>query len=186
MQRIVDRLGRPRTAMASLVVLVSVLGVVNGFDFPLSVPFVVRETGHKYLDMCAFCGSDQVEAELVGLGTRGRLLQAILLASIDIIIPVVSCVAGVAVIAALRRRSRDTLSRLLLLLPLLALTLDIAENGLIVALLLGHPTPSHVVAGLEGLASGLKFLAYGTVVVTIVVLGAARLFTAVRPKEVER
>jgi hypothetical protein len=178
--------GRPRTATASLVVLVAVLGVVNGFDFPLSVPFVVRETGHRYLDMCAFCGRDRVEAELVGLGTRGRLLQATLLASIDIIIPVVSYVAGVAVIAALRRRSRDPLSRLLLLLPLLALVLDVTENGLILALLLGYPSPSHTVAGLEGVASGIKFLAYGAVALTMVVLGAARLFTVVRPKEVAR
>jgi len=176
----IDSLGKPRNAFIAMALLVGVLGSVNGLDFPLSVPFVERETGHTYLDMCPFCSAETVEANLSGLGERGRLLQAVLLSTIDIVIPVVSLVAGLAVIAALRRRSRDALTRLLLSVPIAAFALDLAENGLIVMLLLGHPSANPEVAGLEGLFSGLKFGAYGAVVLTMLGLGFWRALGGLR------
>src|SRR5215467_5726593 len=160
--RIVDRLGRTRTALILAVLEVSVLGAVNGLDFPLSVPYLHRVTGQSYLDFCNFCSSAAVQTQVDALGEKGRLLQALLLCTIDIVIPTLSCLFGVAALAALTRRWRARGSWIgwLLALPVVGMVLDYGENLSIVGLLIRHPAPSPVLAGLEGLLSGLKVTAY--------------------------
>src|SRR3569623_1106925 len=102
-----DRLSRPRTAAILAAAIAIVLALGNGLDFPRSVPSLVRQTGHRYLDMCAFCSASQIHAELVGLGEHGRLLQGVLFSTIDILIPGLSLLAGLVVIAiSLARRLR--------------------------------------------------------------------------------
>src|SRR3569832_2324041 len=105
-----DRLSRPRTAAILAAAIAIVLAVVNGLDFPLSVPSLVRQTGHRYLDMCAFCSASQIHAELVGLGEHGRLLQGVLFSTIDILLPGLSLLAGLAMLVltaiSLARRLR--------------------------------------------------------------------------------
>ena len=176
---LVDRLGRPRTAWILAALEVAGLGVVNRLDFPLSVPYVRRLTGHVYLDMCAFCSSGVVENELRALGDRGRLLQALLLCTIDLLIPILSCALGVSALTALTRNGRGSgWTRWLLALPLAAMTLDFAENGAIAALLLRYPEPAPLLAAFEGIFSGLKFAAYGATVIAI--LGLLTMKTARR------
>ena len=176
-------LGMPRTATALGIALGAVLGLVNGVRFPLSVPYLQQLTGQSYLDMCAFWSASAVEQRVVALGDGGRLLQATLLGTVDVLIPVLSCVFAVSALGALTRAWGDTrLRRWLLALPLVPLALDFAENASIALLLVRHPTPSPWLAGTEGLLSGLKFTAYGAVLLAVVVLGVARLF---RPRAAE-
>ena len=182
---IIDRLGRPRTALILTALEMAVLGSVNLLDFPLSVPFVHRLTGHTYLDMCGFCSADTVLGELYGLGERGRMLQALLLATVDVLIPTLSCLCGLSALAAVTRpaRSRGAAVGWLLAVPVLALVLDFGENGVIAALLFRHPADSVLLAGLEGLLSGLKFIAYGTVVLSVFAVSLGRLLK--KPRSVE-
>ena len=183
--QIVNNLGRPRTALILAVLLAAVLGAVNGLDFPLSVPYQRRVTGHGYLDFCSYCSADAVQSQVEALGVEGRLLQALLLCTIDIVIPVLSCLFGIAAIAALTRRwrARGSAIRWLLAIPVAAMLLDFAENWSIVGLLIRYPAPSPGLAGLEGLFSGLKNTAYALVVVSIVALLIVNAVT--RPRTVE-
>lgn len=176
-----DRVAKPRTAVIAMSALAAILMTVNGLDFPLSVRFVVRETGHTYLDMCAFCSARSVIANLQALGERGRLLQALMLATIDVVIPLSACIAGTSAIGALRRGVSCKLAQVLIALPFAAYIFDLSENGLIVGLLLQYPRPSPTLAGLVGLVAGVKFIAYGGVVSAIALLGITRLVGARSP-----
>ena len=170
--QIIDKLGRSRTALTLTILEIAVLGVVNGLDFPLSVPYQHRVTGQGYLDFCNYCSAAAVQSQVDALGVQGRLLQALLLCTIDIVIPTLSCLFGIAALAALTRRWRaqDSSIGWLFAIPVAAMLLDFGENWSIVGLLIRYPAPSPVLAGLEGLLSGLKVTAYGLVAVLIVVL----------------
>lgn len=174
-------LRRPRLAWMLAALEVAVIAGVNLFDFPLSVPALQRATGHAYLDMCAFCSGSQVQGELLALGERGRLWQALLLPTIDVLIPVLSCLFGLAGLGALMA-GRAARAQWLLTLPLLAMGLDFAENGTIVALLLQFPETSPLLARTEGVLSGLKFAAYGAVLVS---MGALLVMRAASRRAVE-
>jgi hypothetical protein len=186
--RIIDKLGHPRTALILAALMVGVLGAVNGLDFPLSVPYQHRVTGQGYLDFCNYCSAAAVQSQVDALGERGRLLQALLLSTIDILIPTLTCLFGIAALAALTRRWRARGSSIgwLPAIPVVAMLLDFAENWSIVGLLIRHPARSPVLAGLEGLLSGLKVTAYGLVVVSIVVLLAVNAVLRLRTVEVQR
>ena len=183
--QIINKLGRPRTALILTILEIAVLIVVNGFDFPLSVPYQRRVTGHGYLDFCNYWSAGAVQNQVDALGIRGRLLQALLLSTIDIVIPTLSCLFGIAALAALTRRWRARGSSIgwLLALPVAGMLLDFAENMSIVGLLIRYPAPSPVLAGLEGLLSGLKNTAYALVVLFVVVLVAVN--AVLRPRTVE-
>lgn len=170
--QVVDKLGRPRTALILAVLEIAVLAIVNGLDFPLSVPYQHRVTGQGYLDFCNYCSAAAVQSQVEALGVRGRLLQALLLCTIDIVIPTLSCLFGISALAALTRRWSVGGSSIgwLPAIPVAAMLLDFAENASIVGLLIRYPAPSPALAGLEGLLSGLKVTAYGLVAVSIVVL----------------
>src|SRR5215467_5012810 len=124
--RIVDKLGRPRTALLLTALQIAVLSAVNGLDFPLSVPYLRRVTGQGYLDFCNYCSAAAVQSRVDALGVQGRLLQALLLSTIDIVIPTLSCLFGIAALAALTRRWRPGASATgwLLAMPVAALLLD--------------------------------------------------------------
>jgi len=170
--QIIDKLGRSRTALILAILEIAVLGVVNGLDFPLSVPYQHRVTGQGYLDFCNYCSAAAVQSQVDALGVQGRLLQALLLCTIDIVIPTLSCLFGIAALAALTRRWRaqDSSIGWLFAIPVAAMLLDFGENWSIVGLLIRYPAPSPVLAGLEGLLSGIKVTGYGLVAVSILVL----------------
>jgi hypothetical protein len=170
--QVINKLGRPRTALILAVLEIAVLGIVNGLDFPLSVPYQHRVTGQGYLDFCNYCSATAVQSQVDALGVQGRLSQALLLSTIDIVIPTLSCLFGIAALAALTRqwRARGSSIGWLLAVPVAAMLLDFGENWSIVGLLIRYPAPSPILAGLEGLLSGLKVTAYGLVAVSIVVL----------------
>ncbi|MCE9578541.1 MAG: hypothetical protein K8W52_35775 [Deltaproteobacteria bacterium] len=172
----IDRHATPRRARALAALAIVVLAVENLLDFPLSVPFMQRTTGHTYLDMCAFCSRAQIEAHLDGFGTAGRGLQLWLLPTVDVIIPFVGAAFGSVALAVLVR-DRDRRWRVVRLLPLVALALDLVENAAIAALVIAHPHRLPIVAAVSGAVTGLKFLAYAS---TIVVAAALSLVPARR------
>src|SRR5262249_49808409 len=98
---IANKLGQPPTAPIPSSLLAAVLGTVNGLDFPLSVPYQHRVTGQGYLDFCSYCSAGAVQSQVEALGVQGRLLQALLLCTIDIVIPTLTCIFGIAALAAL-------------------------------------------------------------------------------------
>ena len=183
--QIINKLGRPRTALILTVLEFAVLIVVNGLDFPLSVPYQHRVTGQGYLDFCNYCSAAAVQSQVDALGVQGRLLQALLLSTIDVLIPMLSCLFGIAALAALTRQWRAGGSSIgwLLAIPVFAMLLDFGENWSIVGLLIRYPSPSPFLAGLEGLLSGLKVTAYALVAVSIVILLAVN--AVLRPHTVE-
>jgi len=186
--QIINKLGRPRTALLLTVFEIVVLGAVNLLDFPLSVPYQHRVTGQGYLDFCNYCPAAAVQKQVEALGVRGRLLQALLLCTIDIVIPTLSCLFGIAALSALTSRWRVRSSAIgwVLALPLAAILLDFGENLSIVGLLIQYPATSPILAGLEGLLSGLKVTAYGLVAVSIVIFLALHAVVSPRTMEVRQ
>jgi len=167
-----DRLARPRILLLLLALEVLLLGSVNGFDFPLSVPFMIRTTGCSYLDMCAFCSATQIYDRLQAFGSAGRHLQLLLLTTVDIAIPVTSGLFGVAALISL---SRDFRVKWLWFVPIAATVLDLLENTGIASLVLSYPMRLDILAGLTGFISGVKFCAYALTLVLILLLGIVRI-----------
>ena len=182
--RFLSSLEGRRTALVLGGLELFVLSAVNRLDFPLSVPFLVRVTGQPYLDMCAFCSSSAVLTQLDALGDRGRLLQALLIPTIDVLIPVLSFLFGLSALLTLAApwRSHRWVGGLLWL-PAAALALDLAENASIIALLLRYPLASPEIAGLQGILTGLKFVAYGSVLMAVLALLVVRGGRALRPRQ---
>src|SRR4051794_24595674 len=114
--KLAERLGRRRTLLVLVVLEVAVLVIENTADFPLSVPYLRRTTGHEYLDMCAFCSDASVYAVLDGFGQHGRTLQGLLMVTVDILIPGLSFLFGTALIGALLQGRAQTDRRRMLLL----------------------------------------------------------------------
>jgi hypothetical protein len=168
----VDRIATPRRLIILLVLEVLVLGGENLLDFPLSVPFMQRVAGHPYLDMCAFCSAGQIDAQLDDFGDAGRRLQLLLMPTIDLLIPVLSCAFGSIALAVLLPRERWQWLRWL---PLIAMGLDFAENAAIVALVTAYPARLDVLASVSGLLTGLKFVAYLATAAAVAVGAVARL-----------
>jgi hypothetical protein len=164
-RRTLDRWATPRRVLALFVLDALLLGGVNLVDFPLSVPSMRRLTGGTYLDMCAFCSGTRVSSALAAFGNAGRMQQLAFTATIDLAIPLVSAAFG-ALAARLFGCAR------LAWVPILAGALDYAENAAIVALVVRYPSLLGL-AGLMGILSGLKAIAYGASI-AIVVVGAVR------------
>ena len=170
----IDRVSTARLLAVLTVLEVLLLACENGLDFPLSVPFMRRTTGHPYLDMCAFCSAGQIDAQLDDFGEAGRHLQLWLMPTVDVAIPFLSFAFGSVALAVLLRGRRGSWMRWLRILPLAALALDLAENAGIVALVTAYPRRLEGVAALTGVLTGVKFCAYGATVVAVCVLAAVR------------
>ena len=170
-----ERWTTPRTFAVLLIALLVLLVGEKTLDFPLSVPFMRRATGYPYLDMCGFCSPSQVARELDAFGDAGRRLQLLLVPTVDVAIPAASWLCGSVGLTLLLRGREGRAARWLRLLPLAALALDLTENAGIVALVEAYPARLDALATVTGIVTGLKFIAYLSVVVALVALGIARL-----------
>jgi hypothetical protein len=181
----IDRLSTARLLAVLTVLEVLLLAAENTLDYPLSVPFMVRTTGRPFLDMCAFCSSTEVLNQVNDFGPVGRHLQLLLMPTIDVLIPVLSCAFGVVALSVLLRGRKEAWMRRLRLLPFLAMGLDFSENLGIIAVVSRYPNRLESVAALTGILSGLKFCAYLLTVAAIVGLTAVRVaaprLAALRP-----
>ena len=175
----VDRFAMVRTLAVLFALEVVLLGCVNAFDFPLSGPFMQRMTGHKYLDMCAFCSAPRIYTELDGFGNTGRQIQLAMLLTIDIAIPLVSGLFGVVALSVLVKKEGF---RWFLWVPVAAALLDYLENTGIATLLAGYPNHLNGVAAFTGWLSGVKFCAYSLTALLIVVFALRRLRGAFRAR----
>lgn len=162
----INRLAQGRRLWLLLLLEAAVLGAENLLTFPLSVPYMRAATGQVYLDFCAFCSGAEIREQLAAFGSRGRMLQWWLLPTVDVLIPVLSCLAGMA---ALRRFAHG--HAWLQGLPLMTMLLDFAENAAIAALLWRYPEAPPGLATLLGLLTGLKFVGYAAT--GLCALGAA-------------
>lgn len=165
-----DRVATPRRVVALLILELLALGCENLLDFPLSVPYLRRLTGHAYLDLCAFCSAGQIYAHLDAFGAIGRKLQLLLVSTVDIAIPAMSGALGALGIALLTRSRREARPELrwLILVPTAAMLLDYTENVLIAILTSRYPAHLERLAATLGLVSGVKTTAY---LLTVVILG---------------
>jgi hypothetical protein len=171
-----DRVTTLRLVLALMVANLLLLVTENTLTFPLSVPSMRATTnGHVYLDMCAFCSSEQVYGELDAFGDVGRRMQAWLIPTIDVAIPVTSFAFGSVALTHALRGKRGTWTILLRTLPLVALLLDFAENAGIVSMLVAYPMRLETLATLTGLLSGMKFCAYAMVLLATLVASTTHL-----------
>jgi hypothetical protein len=164
----------PQRVVLLLCLEVLVLACENALMFPVSVPYMRRATGHVYLDMCAFCSSRQLYAELDAFGETGRQLQLLMLSSVDLVIPLVSGVFGATALSLLTRRLRARRPgwRWLLLAPIAATTLDFGENMGLALLVTRYPQRMAGLATITAFTTGLKSVAYVLTLVAVVVLAA--------------
>ncbi len=167
-----DHLATWRSFWTLFALEVLLLGCVNGLVFPLSVPCMVRLTGHKYLDMCAFCSAPRIYGQLASFGELGRHYQLLLLVTIDLAIPVTSLLFGIVGLKVLLRPHR---SNVLFAFPVVAFVLDLLENAAIVRVTLAYPAHADAIAAGLGIVSGLKFCAYGLTLAAMVVAAARRI-----------
>jgi hypothetical protein len=161
------RLSTPRVFAILLIAEVALLACENMLDFPLSVPFMRRATGQPYLDMCAFCSAAQVHGRLVDFGPLGRHLQLLLMATVDVAIPVLSFVFASVGLTVLLRGRGGRWRGFVRVLPLVAMILDFSENALIVTLVTAFPARLDRLETLTGIVTGLKFCAYLAVAVAL-------------------
>jgi hypothetical protein len=168
------RLSTPRVFAMLLIAEIALLASENLLDFPLSVPFMRRATGQSYLDMCAFCSAAQIHRRLVDFGPLGRHLQLLLMATVDVAIPVLSFVFGSVGLTVLLRGKGGRWLGFVRALPLVAMVLDFGENALIVRLVTAFPARLDRLETLTGIVTGLKFCAYLAVAVALSFLAIAR------------
>lgn len=171
-----ERLATWRNFWILLVAEATLLCSVNLLDFPLSVPSMIRLTGHRYLDMCAFCSAPHIYQELTGFGALGRHYQLLLMVTIDIAIPVTSLMFGIVGLKVLLRPGEWNA---LLAAPAVAFVLDLLENAGILWVTNDYPVRNDSIATFVGTASGLKFCAYALTLVLIASLGVKRCYWAV-------
>jgi hypothetical protein len=157
-----DRVATPRGVVVLLALELLVLVGENTLTFPLSVPYFRHLTGHDYLDMCAFCSPAVIYSRLDAFGASGRQLQLLLFATVDVVIPTLSGLFGVLGLSLLTRPWREVHPQLrwLVLVPVVAASLDFTENALITLLTTRYPDRLETLAGVSGIVTGLKFGAY--------------------------
>lgn len=169
-----EKISTAPVAVILLLSLLAVLGTVNLLDFPLSVPYMQRISGQRYLDIQGFYTADRAYELLTGFGPAGRETQFLLLFTIDILIPLLSALAGIAMISLLFRdfAVERRIVGYLPLIPLFASLCDYLENSGIFALLIAYPERLDAMASLTGMVTLLKGMLYG-VTVLIMIAGLA-------------
>lgn len=168
----IERISSAPIALTLFTALMVVLGSVNLFDFPLSVPYMLRISGQTYLDMQLFISSDKVYELLNAFGTEGRKTQLMLLSTIDILIPTLSATAGVAMISFLFRDQSGQLVVLgkLRLVAFLAGFTDFMENAGIFILVTLYPERLDTLASATSVITGIKSIFY-LMTFTLMILG---------------
>jgi nucleoside-diphosphate-sugar epimerase len=151
-----------------LVLAVGALIVENGFNFPLSVPWMTHLTeGAPILDMRPGYSEADAYKLLDVLGETGRAAYLKLLWTVDLILPLLF---GLFLSAAIQRGA----FRRLKWAPFVATALDYAENIAITFLLLGYPLHHPGVVGASSALTLMKFAAYLTAILLAIAGGIVR------------
>jgi hypothetical protein len=157
------------SAMVALLVAENLLAVSPGVVYLRSVTH-----GLNFLDF-GFTPASSAHAALSALGPAGRRAQALLLGSMDLLIPFASGLFGtLAIVAFTHTLVREPKRwRALTLIPLAAMALDYAENMSIAGLLVTFPRDPAWLSVLTFWLTRAKFACYGGSLLLVMVLGAA-------------
>ena len=137
-----------KVVFAWLTVAVLVVVAVHFLQFRGSVPDFVRASGGgTLLDVKPSFSSEEIYSRLGGYGEAGRKNYAFRNVTTDIILPLsVFPFLFLLMRSAVKRlRPSRLLSALLLALPICYVVFDLAENGLVLALLAHYPNRLHVI-----------------------------------------
>jgi hypothetical protein len=185
----VTGLGEPKLFWASLAFALVVVLAVHFFEFPGSVPnFEDESGGGTLLDVKPSFSEEATYERLASYGESGRKNYAFRNRSVDIVLPL-SVLPFLMLLAlrAIRGAQIGGLPRgLLLAFPLMYVLFDLAENGLVLALLGSYPDRlSRVAAALPYLtlikrAASLLAIAVPLVVLAFGKIRRARAFSGGR------
>jgi hypothetical protein len=149
----------------------------NLLDVPPGVVYMRRVTqGQNFLDF-GFAPASQAHAVLTAFGPAGRHTQALLLSTVDVLIPFASGLFGALAIVVFGRALLGKPGRWLGLvsIPILAMLLDYAENASIAALLVTFPRDPAWLSVVTHALTQAKTVFYGSTALLVALGGAAAL-----------
>lgn len=136
--------------------------IVNLLDFPLSVPYMQRTTGHTYLDMQQYYNADDAYQLLQKYGEEGRKIQLLLLPTIDLFLPFILGIFGAVTITFLFRKDNGNqiIGGKLAFIALFAWFFDYAENFFIFLTVVNYPYRVDGIAQIAGILTLTKTILY--------------------------
>ncbi len=166
-----NRISSGRLAAFLFLAALATFLTVNLFDFPLSVPYMQRIAGDKYLDMQNYYNADDAYLLLQDFGEEGRKTQLLLLPTIDLFLPFILSLFGMVAITYLFRRmdGSNFINGKLAYIPMLAWLFDYMENFFIFLTVVNYPERLNSVAQIAGILTLTKTIFYQLTLVTLVV-----------------
>ena len=149
----------------------------NLLDVPPGVVYMRRVTqGQNFLDF-GFAPASHAHAVLTAFGPAGRHTQALLLSTVDVLVPFASGLFGALAIVIFGRALFGKPGRWLGLvsIPILAMLLDYAENASIAALLLTFPRDPAWLSVVTHTLTQAKSVFYASTALLVLLGGAAAL-----------
>jgi len=167
----------PRRLLLSFSAVSVLLLGENLLDVPPGVVYMRRVTrGQNFLDF-GFTPASHAHAVLTAFGPAGRHTQALLLSTVDVLVPLAAGLFGALAIVVLGRAFFGKPGRWLGLvsIPILAMLFDYAENASIAALLLTFPRDPVWLSVLTHALTQVKSVFYASAALLVVLGGTATL-----------
>ncbi|MBG0827595.1 hypothetical protein HS041_07440 [Planomonospora sp. ID67723] len=165
------RLVRGRVLAALLALLVPVLVLAN-IGLPFSAAGIKEISGGVgILDLEPRDSAEGVRQALDAYGEEGRERYLLLLATLDVLLPLLFALTCALVLAMTLGRA----ARWLWAVPAAGMVADYAENVVLVILLTGHPSP-----GPAGLMPALTAVKSAAVMTDLLLVGVGLVYAAVR------
>ncbi|GAA3135003.1 hypothetical protein GCM10017600_71220 [Streptosporangium carneum] len=159
---------------AALVALFVPVIVLANVGLPFSAAGIKEVSGGVgILDLEPAATAEGVGRALAAYGQEGRERYLVLLASLDVLLPLLLALTCAALLGVTLGRVRAL--RWTPLTPLVGLAADYAENGVLAVLLTGYPS---VPAGPAGLLSTLTAVKTTAIAVELALVGAGLLYAA--------
>lgn len=155
-------MSRGRTVLVTSLVAVVVFVVTHVASFPGSVSHFRQVTnGQVILDLRPSSSAAETWQRLDAMGEAGRAAYVKLVAVVDVIFPlsVAAALFTLALFVARRLSLRRSLTIALAMLPLLYFVLDLAENAVVLRLLLAFPERLDTEGALVGILTRAKRIA---------------------------
>lgn len=176
----IDRFSNGRRAALLFVLALTALVSINLLDFPGSVPYMRRVSGHTYLDAQGFYTAARAYQLLDAFGPEGRRLQLLLSTTLDVLIPLLAGAFGAVSITWSFRCAFGRPSRLAIV-ALGAAALDYLENAALIVLVTAYPRHLDLVARAAGVFTALKGAAYAATAL-LVLFGVVAALVRTRPR----
>ncbi len=153
----------------TLVYLVLAYLFMTCFLLQWSVAVLTTFTDSAYLLDLQFSYSVSQTYHLLKMyGSEGREWYTLILLTIDTLIPLLyACILSLSIILIYKRHVKEQVTRMLFLVPLIALLADYAENMCIVLILMNYPYKLVLVAKAANIFTLVKWLGISAGVVII-------------------